>query len=119
MRESVAGYPASLAPGSLPSAPVRKLYCIGLHWKRSGENEQQRRLNHRWVIWFGKLTMLEIACSQCDRRGPLRLDRLIEEHGAGIGMTVLGEILAGDCPRARSASMTGAGSTSRSCPTCS
>src|SRR6516165_8973402 len=53
----------------------------------------------------GKLTMLEIACSKCDRRGLLRLDRLIEEHGAGIGMPGLGEILAGDCPKARTVSI--------------
>jgi hypothetical protein len=53
----------------------------------------------------GKLTMLEIACSKCDRRGLLRLDRLIEEHGAGIGMPVLGQTLAGDCPRARTVSI--------------
>ena len=53
----------------------------------------------------GKLTMLEIACSRCDRRGLLRLDRLIEEHGGGMGMTVLGEILAGNCPKARTVSI--------------
>jgi hypothetical protein len=47
----------------------------------------------------GKIGMLEIACSKCDRRGLLRLDRLIEEHRAGIGMPVLGQLLAGDCPR--------------------
>jgi hypothetical protein len=35
----------------------------------------------------------------------LRLDRLIEEHGAGIGLPVLGQVLAGDCPRARSISI--------------
>ena len=53
----------------------------------------------------GKITMLEIGCSKCDRRGLLRLDRLIEEHGAGIGLPVLGEILAGDCPKARTVSI--------------
>jgi hypothetical protein len=52
----------------------------------------------------GKVTMLEIACSKRDRRGLLRLDRLIEEHGAGIGLPVLGEMLAGDCPKARTVS---------------
>ena len=53
----------------------------------------------------GKITMLEVGCSKCDRRGLLRLDRLIEEHGAGIGLPVLGEILAGDCPKARTVSI--------------
>jgi hypothetical protein len=54
----------------------------------------------------GKLQMLEIACSRCERRGLLRLDRLIEEHGAGIGQPVLGQLLAGDCPYAASARLT-------------
>jgi hypothetical protein len=53
----------------------------------------------------GKLQMLEIACSRCDRRGLLRLDRLIEEHGAGMGLPVLGQILAGACPYAASVSI--------------
>lgn len=47
----------------------------------------------------GKLTMLEIACNRCDRSGLQRLDRLIAEHGAGMGLPVLGQLLAGDCPR--------------------
>jgi hypothetical protein len=47
----------------------------------------------------GKLTMLEIACSRCDRRGLLRLEWLIAEHGAGMGLPILGQLLAGDCPR--------------------
>ena len=53
----------------------------------------------------GKVVMLEIGCSRCDRRGLLRLDRLLAEHGAGMGLPVLGQILAGDCPRAGSASI--------------
>jgi hypothetical protein len=36
-----------------------------------------------------------------------RLDRLIVEHGTGIGMPVLGQILAGDCPKARTVSING------------
>lgn len=53
----------------------------------------------------GRLTMLEIACSRCERRGLLRLDRLIEEHGADMGLPVLGQILARDCPYAASTSI--------------
>ena len=29
----------------------------------------------------GKITMLEVACRRCDRRGRLQLVRLIEQHG--------------------------------------
>ena len=53
----------------------------------------------------GKITMLEIACSRCDRRGLLGLDRLIEEHGAGTGLPVLAQILVVDCPHATSFSI--------------
>ena len=57
-----------------------------------------------------RLTMLEIACSRCDRAGRLRFDKLIARHGAGIGLPDLREILVHDCPRA--------GSASRSCRGC-
>ena len=30
----------------------------------------------------GKLTMLEVACHRCERRGRVSLARLIEDHGA-------------------------------------
>ena len=46
----------------------------------------------------GKLELLEIACRRCERRGLLRLDRLIAEHGAGMGLPVLGQILASEWP---------------------
>jgi hypothetical protein len=68
----------------------------------------------------GKVTMVEIACSKCDRRGLLRLDRLIEEHGAGIGLPVLGGYWRATAQRPTpSASMTAAASIFRNCPNCS
>jgi hypothetical protein len=30
----------------------------------------------------GKLSMLDVACSKCDRRGRLSVAKLIAEHGA-------------------------------------
>jgi hypothetical protein len=53
----------------------------------------------------GKLKMLEIACSRCDRRGRLRVAGLIERYGANAKMPDLREILAGDCPRVGSVSV--------------
>jgi hypothetical protein len=50
----------------------------------------------------GKLTMLEVACHRCERKGRVSLARLIEEHGADKGLPDLWENLAGDCPNARS-----------------
>jgi hypothetical protein len=50
----------------------------------------------------GKLTMLEVACRRCERRGRLNLERLIVEHGVDAALPELGSILAGDCPRQRS-----------------
>ena len=49
----------------------------------------------------GKLTMLDIACHRCERRGRVSLARLIEEHGADTGLPDLWENLAGDCQHAR------------------
>src|SRR2546421_842606 len=50
----------------------------------------------------GKVTMLDIACHRCERRGRVSLARLIEEHGADMGLPDLWESLAGDCEHARS-----------------
>ena len=32
------------------------------------------------------ITMLEVSCRRCERRGRLRIDRLTAEHGAGVGL---------------------------------
>jgi hypothetical protein len=53
----------------------------------------------------GKLTMLEISCRRCERRGLLRLDRLLAEHSADMGLPVLAQILAADCTYAASVSI--------------
>jgi hypothetical protein len=53
----------------------------------------------------GKLPMLDVACSKCDRRGRLSIAKLIAQHGADMRLPDLREILAGDCPRVRSASV--------------
>jgi hypothetical protein len=50
----------------------------------------------------GKLTMLEVACHRCERKGRVSLARLIDEHGADKGLPDLWESLAGDCQHARS-----------------
>ena len=50
----------------------------------------------------GRLTMLEVACSHCERRGRLDVAKLIEPHGADTRLPNLRLILAGDCPRAGS-----------------
>jgi hypothetical protein len=52
----------------------------------------------------GRLGMLEVACSSCERRGRLRLDRLIAAHGSVMSLPELGVILAGNCPNAGSVS---------------
>jgi hypothetical protein len=53
----------------------------------------------------GRLVMLEVACSRCERRGRLRLDRLLAEHGPEMPLPELRVILAGDCPHAGSVSI--------------
>ena len=52
------------------------------------------------VIFLGQvaahLPVLEVACNRCDRRGRLRTDRLLAEHGPGLPMPELRRILAAD-----------------------
>ena len=43
--------------------------------------------------------MLEIACRHCDRRGRLRVAKLIAQYGADMRLPELRYILAADCPR--------------------
>jgi len=46
-----------------------------------------------------RIAMLEVACSRCERRGWLQVDRLIEQHG-DAELPELRLTLAGDCPKA-------------------
>ena len=50
----------------------------------------------------GKMTMLEVNCHRCERRGRVSLSRLIEEHGADMGLPDLWESLADATPFMRS-----------------
>jgi hypothetical protein len=49
------------------------------------------------------MSMLAVACSKCERRGRLRIARLIAEHGAGE--CDLRRLVAHDCPRMRDPSV--------------
>ncbi len=46
-----------------------------------------------------KLTMLEVDCRRCDRRGRLSIARLMAEHGPAMPMPELRQVVAADCPR--------------------
>src|SRR4051794_23783956 len=46
-------------------------------------------------------TMLGIACRRCPRPGRLRVDRLIEQHGAAMGLPELGDVLRATARSAR------------------
>ena len=52
----------------------------------------------------GKITILEIACRRCERRGRLSVARLIGQHG-DTRLPELRYILAGDCPNAGAVSI--------------
>ncbi len=41
--------------------------------------------------------MLEVRCGNCTRRGRLRIDKLIDEHGRDMSLPDLRIILAGEC----------------------
>ena len=53
----------------------------------------------------GRLPMLEVACSRCERRGRLNVAKLIERHGPDTRLPDLLVILAGDCPRTHALSV--------------
>jgi hypothetical protein len=46
-----------------------------------------------------RISLLEVACNRCDRRGRLRTSRLLAEHGPDMPMPALLRIIAADCPR--------------------
>lgn len=46
-----------------------------------------------------RAAQLEIACSRCDRRGRMNLQKLVATYGAAFPMTGLGAAIAADCPR--------------------
>jgi hypothetical protein len=46
----------------------------------------------------GRVSMLEVACNRCPRRGRLSIGRRLEEHGDIPGPELL-ERLSADCPR--------------------
>ena len=51
-----------------------------------------------------RIAMLEVACSRCERRGRLQVDRLIAQYG-DMELPELGRVLAGDCPKAAAVSI--------------
>ena len=53
----------------------------------------------------GKLDLLEIKCHRCERHGRVSLARLVDKHGADIGLPDLWQSLAGDCQHARSTAL--------------
>jgi hypothetical protein len=52
-----------------------------------------------------KTDEIEIACKACPRRGRLRTERLVLDHGPAMPMPTLLRLLAGDCPRLASTTM--------------
>jgi hypothetical protein len=52
----------------------------------------------------GKITLLEVACRRCERRGRLRVAKLLEQH-SDMRLPELRYILAADCPRAEAVSI--------------
>ncbi len=44
-----------------------------------------------------RFRMLEVRCGHCTRRGRLRIDKLIDEHGRDMSLPDLRSMLAGGC----------------------
>jgi hypothetical protein len=52
-----------------------------------------------------RTSMLQVACSRCERRGRYRRDNLIAPHGADAGVRVIVPELTADCPQRGSAAL--------------
>ena len=48
---------------------------------------------------------IEIACRVCPRRGVLRTDKLLTDHGPAMPMPALLRLLAGDCAKMASVNL--------------
>ena len=47
----------------------------------------------------GKLDVLRVGCTRCDRKGRYSVAKLIEKHGRKGNLMVWREMLNADCPR--------------------
>jgi hypothetical protein len=47
----------------------------------------------------GRLEILRVTCSKCDRSGQYSVTRLIERHGADMGLPDWKDTITADCPR--------------------
>ena len=50
----------------------------------------------------GRLDKLEVHCTRCDRRGRMKLAKLLAQHGPDLGLPDLAVRLAANCPNAGS-----------------
>ena len=46
-----------------------------------------------------RLSVLDVACNRCDRRGRLRTNALLAKHGPALSVPALRGIIAADCAR--------------------
>lgn len=53
----------------------------------------------------GRVSLLEVSCQACSRNGRLSVARLAAEYGADMGLPSLKDVLAGNCPKLRAASV--------------
>ena len=50
-----------------------------------------------------RLSVLEVSCNRCERRGRLTAGRLLAKHGPALPLPDLRRIIAADCPRMQAA----------------
>jgi hypothetical protein len=43
------------------------------------------------------LTLLQVGCKKCQRFGQYKIDRLVEKHGADMGLPAFRRFVAQDC----------------------
>jgi hypothetical protein len=63
-------------------------------------------MGNGWIVTYlifgdieGKLDVLRVECTKCDRKGRYHVHKLIEKHGRQGNMMKWREMLNADCPK--------------------
>jgi hypothetical protein len=80
----------------------RSLEGAYLHARDRSTTPHSREQRRTGTITFGdlrgRLEVLQVACSKCERTGRYSVARLIERYGADAGLPDWKDAIAADCP---------------------
>ena len=71
-------------------------------WRHVVTRNRLRGMARTYLVFGdieGKLDVLRVECTRCDRKGRYSVAKLIEKHGRKGNLMVWREMLNADCPR--------------------